>query len=211
MADLERRAWMDRVEVRAAEDGRRRIVQRAVPYGELSVDLGGWRELIVAGAFEIEDQDIRALWQHDSSRVLGRTLAGTLALRSEIDGIYAESDPPDTSWARDALISIERGDVTSSSFGFYVDDDVWLLSGDEIIRRVKRGTLLEVSPVTFAAYPQTSAAVRDRVMAMRAQVITPDALQVERERLEADQQARARGLARRRRLEMEAALLVGAA
>lgn len=196
MAEMEKRAWMDRVELRAAEDGRRRIVQRAVPYGELSVDLGGWRELIVAGAFEIEGQDIRSLWQHNSSQVLGRTTAGTLRLSEADDGIYAESDPPDTSWARDAVVSIERGDVTSSSFAFYTDEDEWMMSGEQVIRRVKRGRLVEVSPVTFPAYQQTSTAVREGMAAMRAQ--SGHASVVE-------QQARVRGLARRRRLEIEGA------
>lgn len=170
MAELETRGWDGLlVELRAAEDGRRKILQRAVPYGELSVDLGGFREVIVAGAFPI-DGDIRALWQHKSEMVLGRTVAGTLALRSEDDGIYAESDPPDTSWARDALTSIERGDVTGSSFGFYADEDEWVLTEREVIRRVLRGRLVEVSPVTFPAYPQTSAAVRSHAAELRAQL-----------------------------------------
>lgn len=204
MAELERRAWMDgRVELRAAEDGRRRIVQRAVPFGELSVDLGGWREVIVAGAFEIDGQDIRSLWQHDASLVLGRTTAGTLALRSADDGIYAESDPPDTSWARDALVSIERGDVTGSSFGFYVDEDEWILTEREVVRRVVRGTLVEVSPVTFPAYPTTSTSVRDRAAAMRAQ--SPASMPGGDGQELLVQQARARQAARRRRLEIESA------
>lgn len=195
ITELERRAWTDgRVELRAADDGRRRIVQRAVPYGELSVDLGGWREVIVAGAFKIDGADIRALWQHDSSMVLGRTTAGTLSLRDDESGIYAESDPPDTSWARDAIVSIERGDVTGSSFAMYVDEDEWILTEREVIRRVKRGTLVEVSPVTFPAYPTTSTSVRDRAAAMRAQSHAPtDPGQI---------QARARLAARRRTIDL---------
>jgi len=177
--EIERRAWMDRVEVRAAADGRSRIVQRAVPFGELSVDLGGFRGVIVAGAFDVEGRDIRSLWQHDATRVLGRTTNGTLALRVEEDGIYAESIPPDTTWARDALISIERGDVTSSSFAFYADEDEWLVTGQEVIRRVLRGTLVEVSPVTWAAYPLTSSSVQQRALALRARG-DDDAVSIER-------------------------------
>lgn len=194
MSELERRAWMDgRVELREAEDGKRRIYQRAVPYGELSVDLGGWREVIVAGAFPV-DGDIRALWQHEAAMVLGRTVAGTLELRADDSGIYAESTPPDTAWARDAMVSIERGDVTGSSFGFYVDEDEWILTEREVIRRVKRGRLIEVSPVTFPAYPTTSTSVRDMAAAMRAQSAADPG--------QAEQQARARRAARRRHLEI---------
>lgn len=194
MGELERRAWMDGlVELREADDGKRRIYQRAVPYGELSVDLGGWREVIVAGAFPI-DGDIRALWQHESAMVLGRTIAGTLELRDDETGIYAESTPPDTGWARDALISIERGDVTGSSFGFYVDEDEWILTEREVIRRVKRGRLIEVSPVTFPAYPTTSTSVRDMAAAMRAQAGASDG--------SLELVTRARQAARRRKLEI---------
>lgn len=203
MAEMEKRAWMDgRVELRAAEDGHRKIVQRAVPYGELSVDLGGWREVIVAGAFAI-DGDIRALWQHDSAMVLGRTTAGTLSLRDDETGIYAETDPPDTSWARDAIVSIERGDVSGSSFGFYVDEDEWVLTEREVIRRVKRGTLVEVSAVTFPAYPTTSTSVRDRAAAMRAQSAAPIVTFIPgTDQVQPEQLARARQAARRRTLEL---------
>lgn len=196
--ELEKRAWMSgRCELRALEDGRKRIVQRAVPYGEMSVDLGGWREVIVAGAFATDGEDIHALWQHRSDQVLGRTTTGTLRLQQDETGIYSEIDPPDTQWARDAMVSIERGDVDKSSFAFYTDEDEWLITNNEVIRRVKRGRLAEVSPVTFPAYPMTSTALRDQAAALRAR--GDDAAVREAEELA----LRARGAARRRRLEME--------
>jgi hypothetical protein len=202
--EMEKRAWQaGRCEVRALEDGRRRIVQRAVPYGELSVDLGGWREVIVAGAFATDGEDIHALWQHRSDQVLGRTTTGTLRLQQDDTGIYSEIDPPDTQWARDALVSIERGDVDRSSFAFYTDEDEWLLTANEVIRRVKRGRLAEVSPVTFPAYPSTSTALRDKAAAMRAQAAAGAGEPPADGREAAETQARARAAARRRRLEME--------
>lgn len=204
MAEKETRGWDGlQVEVRAAADGKRRIVQRAVPFGELSVDLGGWREVIVAGAFDISG-DIRALWQHKSDQVLGRTTNGTLALRAETDGIYSEIDPPDTSWARDALTSIERGDVTASSFGFFVEDDEWVMTEKEIIRRVIRARLQEVSPVTFPAYLLTSTAVREQVAELRAQQAAGEGhgLETGPSRDELERLTRARGAARRRDLDI---------
>lgn len=176
MAEIEMRAWQDcRLEIReAADGGPSRIVGRAVPYGELSLDLGGFREIIVAGAFDIADKDIRSLWQHDSSMVLGRTSAGTMALTTDERGIYPDITPPDTQWARDAMVSLKRGDVSGFSFGFVVDEDNWVVTGREIVRQVLHAQLLEVSPVTFPAYPQTSAQVRDRVAALRVQPPVPD-------------------------------------
>lgn len=191
MVEMERRA-AGRVEVRAAGDngGKRIAGTPAVPYGVLSDDLGGWREVIVPGAFDILGKDIRSLWQHNPTMVLGRTAAETMLLTDAEDGVYAEIEPPDTSWARDALVSIERGDVSGFSFGFFVDEEQWVTTERELVRRVLRGKLVEISPVTFPAYPQTSAELRDRVAAMRAQAAT----------VENGQAARARRAARQRTL-----------
>lgn len=192
--EIERRAWPGVVSLRAAEEGGpRRIVQRAVPFGELSEDMGGWLEVIEPGAFDIGG-DVRALWQHNAAQVLGRTTAGTLVLREDETGIYSEALPPDTAWARDAMVSIERGDVTGSSFGFFVDDDEWVISNERVIRRIKRGRLLEVSPVTFPAYPQTSTQLRDHAAALRAQADAPTP--------PGDAGARARRAARGRQLQL---------
>ena len=174
MTEIEMRAWQDsRLEIRETPDGPSRIVGRAVPYGELSLDLGGWREIIVAGAFEIADKDIRSLWQHQSSMVLGRTSAGTMTLTVDERGIYPDITPPNTTWAQDAMVSMKRGDVSGFSFGFMVDEDNWVVTGREIVRQVLRAQLIEVSPVTFPAYPTTSAQVRDRVAALRVQPSHP--------------------------------------
>jgi hypothetical protein len=167
--DIETRTWLgSQIEIRETPDEPTRITGRAVPYGELSEDMGGWREVIVDGAFDI-DRDIRSLWQHDPSRVLGRTVAGTMTLTADKRGIYPSIIPPDTQWAHDAMVSIRRGDVSGFSFGFYVAEDNWVVTGREVVRQVLRGELLEVSPVTFPAYPQTTAQVRDRAAALRAQ------------------------------------------
>ena len=172
--EMEMRAWPScRLEIRESGDGPSRIVGRAVPYGELSVDLGGWREVIVAGAFGIEG-DIRSLWQHDSALVLGRTAAGTMMLSADERGVHTDITPPNTTWAQDAMVSLKRGDVSSFSFGFVVEEDNWVVTGKEVVRQVLRGQLLEVSPVTFPAYPQTSAQVRDHAAALRGQPAQPE-------------------------------------
>lgn len=193
--EMERRVGRGQVILREEPDGQRVLVQRAIPYGEMSVDLGGWCEVIVAGAFaDALGDDIRALWQHDSRYVLGRTTAGTLTLREEPDGVHAESTPPETGWARDALVSVARGDVSGSSFGFYVDEDEWLVTGEIVVRRVLRARLAEVSVVTFPAYPTTSAALQERARALRAQGGAHD-------EANGDAGLRARSAARRRRIE----------
>ena len=82
----------------------------AAVFNELSVDLGGWREIIMPGAFAaaIVDADVRSLWQHNSEFVLGRTTNNTLRLVEDEIGLRSEIDPPATTWAADALISMRR-------------------------------------------------------------------------------------------------------
>ncbi len=144
------------------DDGPSRIVGYAVVWDSLSEDIGGFRERFQRGAFRLEEVDVRALWNHERMFVLGRTTNGTLRLEDDEHGLRVEIYPPDTSWARDAMVSIARGDVSGMSFGFRVPDggDRWTVEDDVPVRVVERAELIEVSPVTFPAYTATSVAVR---------------------------------------------------
>ncbi len=127
---------------------------------------GDYEEVIVAGAGKntlSKDNNIRALAHHDSSQPLGSTKHGTLKLTETKTGIDCEIDPPDTSAGRDIVENIKRGDVDGMSFGFYVVRDRWTFSKDpqvKDLREILEFELLEVSPVTFPAYAQTSVGLR---------------------------------------------------
>lgn len=140
----------------------RTLVGHAAVFDTLSKNLGGFREKIQPGAFaQTLDADVRALVNHDSSRVLGRTLAKTLALAEDAKGLYVEIKPPDTTFANDLLRSIERGDVSEMSFGFVTRQDKWEEDEDgRQIRTLIEVELHEVSTVTFPAYPDTSIGLR---------------------------------------------------
>ena len=145
------------------DDGESRITGYAAIFNTLSENLGGFRELIRPGAFDsVLTNDVRALFNHDPSLILGRTTAGTLSLDSDGTGLRYRIEPPDTQAARDLIKSIQRGDVTQSSFAFRVDDDRWEEDDDgRLIRTiiaVKR--LYDISPVTYPAYPDTTVASR---------------------------------------------------
>jgi len=128
-------------------------------------------ERVQAGAFDRalrEKQDVRALFNHNSSLILGRTKSGTLRVWSDSHGLAFEIDPPDTSAGRNAVEAIRRGDVSQSSFAFKVRE-----GGATIVRRDDRATgkrviertlidlnLLDVSPVSYPAYQRTEATVR---------------------------------------------------
>lgn len=138
----------------------------AAVFNQLSVDLGGFREQIAPGAFSeaIQNDDIRALFNHDANMILGRRQAGTLRLQEDSYGLLAELDLPDTSVGRDLVTSIKRGDVNQMSFAFRVKPNGQDWAKDDegrLIRTLKRVGLLDVSPVTFPAYPQTDIAVRE--------------------------------------------------
>ena len=130
-----------------------------------SEELGGnspFREKVVKGAFEetIQKDDIRALFNHDPNYVLGRNVAGTLYLEEDDKGLKVRIVPPSTSWAKDLMISIKRGDITQMSFGFTVILDRWSYEDNIDVRELLKVKLFDVSPVTFPAYSQTECGVR---------------------------------------------------
>ena len=168
---LERRAFPIS-ELRVVEEEGRppRIEGYAAVFNQRSEDLGGFVEVIEPGTFRktIQESDVRSLWNHDANYVLGRSRSGTLSLREDERGLFFSAIPPEASWARDLMVSIRRGDVDQCSFGFETVRDRWQREegpeGDErVVRTLLEVKLYDVGPVTFPAYPQTSAQVRSRL------------------------------------------------
>ncbi len=162
--NLERRFFtLNNLEVRAAGDNQPRMIRgHAAVFNSLSQVIFGFREQVLPGAFtETLGDDIRALWNHNTDFPLGRTTAGTLRLAEDTTGLFCEIDPPDTQMGRDAVTSIERGDVSQMSFAFNVLDETWNEdSQGQIIRSLVKLKLYEVSPVVFPAYTATDVGVR---------------------------------------------------
>jgi len=144
------------------DKGLKTITGYAAVFNSLSEDLGGFREKIDREAFTrtIQNADVRALFNHDKNYVLGRTKSGTLKLSSDEHGLKIENIPPDTQWARDLLVSIDRGDVNQMSFGFRTISDKWEKRDKEDIRTLLDVELFDISPVTFPAYPDTEVGLR---------------------------------------------------
>ena len=143
----------------------RRIVGVAAAYETLSSDLGGFREKIAPTAFtkSIGENDIRALYNHDNAKILGRISAGTLKLASTSRGLEFDLTLPNTSYANDLVELMARGDVTSCSFGFFTRSDKWSTDPETKtrIRTLHDVDLREISIVGDPAYPSgTSAALR---------------------------------------------------
>ncbi len=158
---LEKRTLTRPLDVRAAGDSGKKVGGYAAVFNS-EADIGGYfREVIAPGAFkEAIKQDVRALIDHDSGRVIGRTSAGTLRLSEDAIGLAIEIDLPDTSDGRDLAISIERGDISGMSFGFVVTKQSWDETVDPPTRTIEALDLREVSVVAFPAYDDTSIALR---------------------------------------------------
>ena len=155
---MERRSF----ELRAARD-EKTLSGHAAVFNQRA-DLGWFFEEIAPGAFSdsIAADDIRALWNHDARLVLGRNKAKTLELSEDETGLAVKIYPPDTQAGRDALVSIERGDVSQMSFGFQVIEQKWAVLEDKReLRTILKATIFEVSPVTFPAYTGTDISARN--------------------------------------------------
>jgi Escherichia/Staphylococcus phage prohead protease len=148
------------VEIRAENDARSIGGYAALFNSETMI--GDWyKESIERGAFaNTLDSDVRALIDHDSGRVIGRTTATTLRLSEDATGLAVEIDLPDTGDGRDLATSIERGDISGMSFGFVVTKEIWDETGDMPVRTILEVELHEVSVVAFPAYDDTSIALR---------------------------------------------------
>lgn len=124
-----------------------------------------WIEEIDPHAFDAvmkQKPDVRALWNHNPDHVLGRTTAGTLELRLDSQGLAYTVKPPETTVARDLMISMRRKDVTQSSFSFICSRDQWTNNPDGTVTRriLEFSELLDVSPVTFPAFDAATSGVR---------------------------------------------------
>ena len=127
----------------------------------------GMSESIAPGAFASSiSGDIRALINHDTTLVLGRTKANTLQLREDSHGLWGHIDiNPNDGDAMNLYNRVKRGDVDQCSFGFDIrSEDTDIREDGSIHWTIKDVELYEVSCCTFPAYTETniSARVDDR-------------------------------------------------
>ena len=176
--EIERRDWEfaddGGVAVETRADGRTVLSGYAVRYNTTSVDLGGFRETILPGAFDKVlnrqrgKRDVVALFNHDANQLLGRTSSGTLELSSDEKGLRYSVVLPNTELGRTIGELTARGDLRGSSFAFTVEQkgQSWAPGEDGVPRRSIREVsgLFDVSVVTHPAYSSSSAAVARRSM-----------------------------------------------
>ena len=175
---IERRAI--KTEVRVSRD---HGVSRIVGYASVFFDkddqgtefeiFDGFVERIMPGAFDRairENDDVRALFNHDPDNMLGRSESGTLRLSVDRRGLRYEIDLGNTGIAKDVAEHIERGDVTGSSFAFTVTDQETRTEDEVDIREITGVKLFDVGPVTYPAYESTTTDTRARATELRCLV-----------------------------------------
>ena len=126
----------------------------------------GATESIARGAFtEAIKGDVRALYNHNSDIVLGRTSAGTLELRDTDAGLWGriKINKNDTE-AMNAYARIQRGDLSGCSFGFDIapgGEDTTIRDDGSVHWTITRvDPLYEISPCVFPAYEATHVSAR---------------------------------------------------
>lgn len=210
MKTMERRVMAAPLELRRASEAdadARTLVGYAAVFGKETVIAGLFREQIAPGAFaaSIGEDDVRALFNHDPNFVLGRTRSGTLTLAEDETGLRYEVNPPETTWANDLLVTVKRGDVSQSSFGFQVVKEEWTEPATRAelpLRTIREARLFDVSAVTYPAYADTSVVsqeARSTAEAMATAEALVEQVRAEAAAIAADQAAHDATLLRQKR------------
>lgn len=159
------------------EDGEELTIEGYFAVFNSNYDIApGMSESVAPGAFsETLAGDVRALVNHDTTLVLGRTTAHTLDLREDSHGLWGKiAINPKDGDAMNLYERVKRGDVNQCSFGFDILDEESAISDNgDIHWTIKKVELYEVSCCTFPAYESTNitarSAERDRIKERQAE------------------------------------------
>lgn len=165
---IERRYAQQGVEYRAAKEGKPdKLFGYALrfdsDYPMWHKDIGDFFERVDRNALKNADMsDVRVLFNHDPNQILGRTKSGTARVGVDEKGLWYEVDLPES--AATIREAIMRGDIDQSSWGFFLKkekgDKVEIRDGKLYRTLMEVEKVLDASPVTFPANPDTSVAKR---------------------------------------------------
>lgn len=156
------------------ENNSRIVTGYAAVFNSRTLLWEGLEEMIAPGAFSralSSGADIRCLFDHDWSKVLGRTKSGTLRLEEDNRGLKFEVVLPNTTVADDLSELMSRGDINQCSFGFIPTDENWDYNADPVLRTVNEVELFEVSIVSLPAYQDTEATLARSKQEMKQNVL----------------------------------------
>jgi uncharacterized protein len=163
--DLFKIETFEPLEFRAAEGNQPARLTGYAAVFNAEADLKAFVERIRPGAFAkslASGRDIRALVDHDPTKILGRTSAGTLRLGENDKGLWVSIDLPDTSYARDLIANVKHGSHRGMSFGFTVPKggEVFAKDKGRLVRDLIELDLAEVTATSVPAYTATTLSVR---------------------------------------------------
>jgi HK97 family phage prohead protease len=167
-------------ELRAEEGDGMTFTGYASVFNSSSEDLGGFREFVAPGAFKRSLQarnEIKLLWNHDTSEPLASVRGGSLQLFEDSHGLKVTAKLPNTTRGRDVAELLRSKVIDSMSFGFNVIKDSWSNNGS--VRTLESVRLSEVSVVTFPAYQATTAQVRSMAPSIDADELANALLKLE--------------------------------
>jgi HK97 family phage prohead protease len=178
--DPEIRTTSTKFELRAEEGDGMTFTGYASVFNSSSEDLGGFREFVAPGAFKRSLQarnEIKLLWNHDTSEPLASVRGGSLQLMEDNYGLKVTAKLPNTTRGRDVAELLRSKVIDSMSFGFNVIKDSW--SNNGAVRTLESVRLSEVSVVTYPAYTATSASVRSMAPSIDADELANALLKLE--------------------------------
>ena len=166
---IERRYISESAEVRKREDGTNEIFGYALKW-DVRYDMGWFSESIDRNALEGANmKDVRVLLNHDPNIILGRTTAGTAEVGTDETGMWYRAILPNSPNGENVRVALERGDINQSSWAFYTrvsedgNGDKWdRVNGKDHRTILKVREVVDASPVTYPANPDTTAARRSR-------------------------------------------------
>jgi HK97 family phage prohead protease len=151
---------------------------------DVQYDMGWFTESISRSALKSADMtDVRILFNHDPSLILGRTTSGTATVGVDDTGLWYSVDLPKSPNGENVRVALERGDITQSSWGFYLDfsgnpADHWEERNGKQHRTILSvSRVVDASPVTYPANPDTSAAKRSFEEQTKPTGPTPEEIQ----------------------------------
>lgn len=139
----------------------RQVQGYAIKFDTLSVDLGGFIEVIKPTALDgVNLSDVALVYAHENNSILARASAGNLKTQIDSTGLFFSAELPDTSLANDVLANIEVGNVKGMSFTFTIPEggDTWNRQVDgTLLHTVNQiGIITELTVTAYPAYQQTS-------------------------------------------------------
>lgn len=169
MMNKEIRHLNQAIEVRDIEDDNKMVIEGySLKFGTWSENLGGFIETIDKKALDNTSlEDVRALIDHNTAMVIGRSTNDSLELVVDDVGLKFKLTLPNTTYARDLYENVRVGNIDNCSFGFSIaknGDEIRYDKEDNIQKRTIKeiDKLAEISIVSFPAYKDTDVSVGKR-------------------------------------------------